>query len=45
MMTTSAIIAGIAFHAADLMPVFVLLGLAVVAHLVGLPLVIWGHYQ
>jgi hypothetical protein len=44
-MTTSPIIAGIEFHAADLVPVFVLLGLVIVAHLVGLPLVIWGHFQ
>lgn len=45
MMATSPIIAGIEFHTADLVPVFVLLGLVIVAHLVGLPLVIWGHFR
>ncbi len=45
MMTISPIIAGIEFHTADLLPAFVLLGLVIVAHLVGLPLVIWGHVK
>lgn len=44
-MTNIGIIAGIEFHTADLVPLFVVLGLVVVAHLVGLPLVIWGHVK
>jgi hypothetical protein len=45
MMTNSPMIAGIEFHAADFLPLFLLLGLLIVAHLVGLPLAIWGHVK
>ena len=43
MMTNIGIIAGIEFHTADLLPLFVFLGVVIVAHLVALPLVISGH--
>ena len=45
MMTNIGIIAGIEFHTGDLLLAFLLLGLVIVAHLVALPLVIWGHVK
>ena len=44
-MTNIGIIAGIEFHNADLFPLFVFLGVVIVAHLVALPLVISGHFK
>ena len=42
---TNVILAGIEFHTADLLPVFIFLGLVLLGHLVALPLVIWGHVK